>query len=266
MKVGKGYISFLLLIAFTVIIISCKKEDKTGKPLLPPPSSILMDFDILSLKKDGSVILTNWQYSCVALAYWNSFLIHNCAIPIAAFKKAGDYNAVNINGDTWQWNYDIYTDSLNISARLVAKSLRDSVYWKLYISLTQDNKTSDEFVWLEGASSQNHEGGWWLFYEKPSNANPFLKIEWKNGENDLNTMKYTYINQNDSNAGGYIQYIKKDQPVFDASYTIYNKYNNNYFNIEWSTSTKEGHIKSVFLFGDSNWHCWDSSFSNITCN
>ncbi|MCA1747562.1 MAG: hypothetical protein LC655_07680, partial [Bacteroidales bacterium] len=35
--------------------------------------------------------------------------------------------------------------------------------------------------------------------------------------------------------------------------------------IEWSTSSKEGRIKSPKLFGDENWHCWDTELNDRAC-
>ena len=37
-------------------------------------------------------------------------------------------------------------------------------------------------------------------------------------------------------------------------------------NVEWNTTTSNGHVKSVDYLGDSNWYCWDSNKVNIECS
>ena len=36
--------------------------------------------------------------------------------------------------------------------------------------------------------------------------------------------------------------------------------------IEWSTTNHNGHIKALHYYQDSNWHCWDGTGADVTCN
>lgn len=233
-------------------------------PPLPPNTSIVMEFGDFSMKKDGWVELTNWQYSVVTLAYWNSLLNNNCIIPLTAFEKANEQDAVYMDNNKWSWKYNIDTDSLIITTKLEATVIGDSVQWQMYISTSKNKIASEYFLWLEGKSAFDQSGGWWLLNESPSEPHPFLMINWK--DDDKSIIKYTYLNNNDPENGGFIIFNKTNDPLFNSSYTVYNKQINNYFYIEWNSDNFEGRIKSPFLFGDISWHCWNSNSENIDCN
>lgn len=225
-----------------------------------------MDFSSFSSKKNGSILITNWQYSVLSVSYWNIILYANCAIPVVAFQKATEQKASYIDNNTWEWKFKVGADSLTINAKLQGKIVTDSVEWKMYISTTKSGNTSADFLWFTGASALDQTGGWWLLNENPVSTNPLLKINWtKKGENE-GTLKYTYVKSNDPAAGGYIEYGTKDDLLYDTYYTIYGKTHDDYINIEWNKTTKEGRIKSSVIYTNNEWHCWNSSFANITCN
>jgi hypothetical protein len=253
---------FLLVFIAFITLTSCKKENKFAAPPIPPSTSIMMDLGSFSLEKDGWVELSNWQYSVVTLAYWNS-LLHTCAIPLTAFQKASEQEAIYLDQNKWGWNYSIDVDSLIINSKLEASIIEDSIQWKLFISLSLNKTVSEPFLWLEGKSAHNESGGWWLFYKSPVQPNQFLKIDWR--EENESSIRYTYVNKNDLEKGAFIILNKTNDPVFNASYTVYNKLINHYFYIDRNTDNSEGRIKSSFLFNDSNWHCWDSSKANTSC-
>lgn len=258
MKNGKIYL--LIVIYF---FISCKKEDKEIIPAIPPVSTMSVDFSFLSANKSGLIELTNWQYASVSLAVWNSLLKHNCAVPIVSFEKAVEQKAVYIDNNTWEWSNTFNADSVNIKARLTGKQASDSVDWKLYISTIKLNKSSGDYLWIEGKSATDQTGGWWVIYENPSSPNPFIKIVWsKNSEESLN--RFTLIKPADPDYGQYLEY-KTGEGLYNSRYMI-KLHNDNSVNIELNTASKEGRIKSVFLFNNLLWHCWDASLSNINCN
>jgi hypothetical protein len=242
------------------LLYSCSKDEKSGPaPVLPSFSAMDIDFSIFSNKKDGSIKVSNWQYSVLSVARWNYLMNKVCAIPVTAFQKASDQKPSYSGDNKWQWNYKVATDSLIINARLVAQVGSDSLQWKLYISTTKEEITKEEFLWLYGTSASNQEKGWWIFYESAECPNPFIKIDWTNEK--VNT--YTYIKPNDSSAGSYLITGTLSNSDYDAYYTVYGKIHADFTNIEYSKATKAGRIKSPVVYGDDNWHYWDSTLANI---
>lgn len=243
-----------------IILLSCSKdEENKPAPVLPSFSTMGIDFSIFSNKKDGSVKVSNWQYSVLSVARWHYLMNNVCAIPVSAFQKVADQKASYSGDNKWQWNYKITTDSLIINTKLVAQSDPDSLHWKLYISTTKEGVTKQEFMWLYGTSSINQGKGWWIFNESPEYPNSFLKINWENGKGST----YLFIKPNDPSAGSYLITGTLAGSDYDAYYTVFGKVHNDLTNIEYKKATKAGRIKSPIAYGDANWHYWDSTLTDI---
>lgn len=267
MKHCKIYISCCLLFIATAILLfnGCTKEN-TDKPLaIPSSSTMAMDFSSFTAKKTGSILITNWQYSALNVAFWNTLLYINCAVPVAAYQEAVEQKAEYVKYNTWEWKYKVVTDSITINARLQGKLLSDSVEWKMYISTTKSNVTGDDFMWFTGKSAVDQSGGWWILYENPSKPNQYLKIDWKNTNDQKSSLKYTLVKPNDVNKGSYIEYAINNNADYNASYIIYGKLHNDITTIEWNSTSKEGHIKSPMFFNNTDWHCWNSSLGDVEC-
>lgn len=264
MKNGKNFLSLFILIILTVyIFISCKKEMNEDAPVIPAFSFITIDFSGLSMKKDGSVTLSNFQYSSISLALWNTLLNVNCSIPLNAFKQVMEQRAVNIDNNVWEWKCKFNADSVIVNATLQGKLGSDSIEWKLFIS-TSGSISTDNFLWVEGKSATDQTGGWWLFNENQSNPSSYLKVLWSKKDDNSGTTKCIYIKANDTLTNSFIESGSTNNSLFDSYYNI-QLYKNNQINIEYNKANKEGRMKSLFIFNDNNWHCWNSSFTNIVC-
>jgi hypothetical protein len=260
MKSWKSYPFYCFLI---LCLFSCKKDDKLDIPMLPPVSSMAVDLSFVTSEKSGSVSITNWQFTNVSLAFWNAFIYGDCSLALTAFEKAIGEKSSQIDKNQWQWFSKFNFDTLAVKARLLGKQLQDSIEWKLMISTGKLLDYEPEFLWIEGMSASDQSGGWWLIYENTSNPGPLLKINWSQNETASN--KFLIVKPDDPYTGQYLEYGRKNNQVFDSFYTL-KLHNNNFIYIEIDKASKVGHIKSTLLFNNNLWHCWNSSFENISCN
>jgi hypothetical protein len=89
----------------------------------------------------------------------------------------------------------------------------------------------------------------------------------------MGTVKYTYVKT--KLPGGvtdnpfYNSYITygKTTGSYDAYYEIYYYFGSAFanFRVEWSTTVKNGRVKSLGFFGDEAWHCWNGNYVDDTC-
>jgi hypothetical protein len=94
----------------------------------------------------------------------------------------------------------------------------------------------------------------------------YLQIDWTKPGTTIGTVEYTFIKAGDSFNTSFIQYGLNSN-VLNAYYTIhyFNGVKFSDVNIEWSTTTHNGHVKSLDYLGDSNWYCWDANKVNTVC-
>ncbi|HEX3006872.1 MAG TPA: hypothetical protein VHO90_04590 [Bacteroidales bacterium] len=262
---GKTFI-FLTLFTGTVSLSSCKKDDKEKVPVTPPPlSSLSIDFSFLTFEKTASFNHTNWQYTTVSLSIWNSILNDECSIPVEAFEKTAEKQGAGAGKNTWEWKTGYQADTTTIVSRLRGTMNDDSIRWELYIATKSNQKTSPEFLWMKGNSSGDQTGGWWLIYENPMSMLPLVKINWSKANETSSHVRYTYVKPGDSNTGIYLENGPSDNMLYDNYYFL-ELPNENKIAIELNTTSKEGHIKSLMLFSDTVWHCWNASLQNTNCN
>ena len=109
------------------------------------------------------------------------------------------------------------------------------------------------------------QGSWTIFHE-PNNPTPWIGIEWHRNPTDSTAdIKYTNIDPNSDENGGYIFYGTTSDSIYNAFYEIYNKGKNNTTSIKWNIETHEGRVRDLKHFGDNEWHCWDSNLEDIDC-
>lgn len=265
MKNRKTYLSLILMmISFSFIYYSCNKDDGESAPVIPPSTTLAIEFPYLPTTKKAGIEVSNWQFSTVSLALWNTFLNKNCIIPITSFKEANEQKPSYIDNNTWEWKTSFDGDSITIKATLHGKIENDSVKWNLYISTAQKTNASDEFLWIEGVSAKNQSGGWWLIYEKPSNPVPYIKISWTRENEKPTTVIYTLVKTDDPDAGNVLESGTLNHPLYNTYYSLKLQHGKTIF-IELNKESKAGHIKSELLFNDTQWHCWNSLFENEIC-
>ncbi|MGD0753993.1 MAG: hypothetical protein ABR927_02945 [Bacteroidales bacterium] len=261
----------LILILLTGFLTSCKK-DKGEPPVLPPQESMIIDFsNFVSTSKSEDLTPgqkgtenSNWEYAATVAGVWNLIINTTLAVPVAAFKAAVNQTPGYLSSKTWQWTYEVTASNTTYKARLVGVIGSSEVQWKMYI--TGDGTDSfPEFLWFEGTSKIDGTGGQWILNQNALTPVAFLQIDWTKTATTVGYVKYTYV-KNDAFLNSYIEYGLTSN-VLNAYYTIhyYNGVKFSDVNIEWNTTSNNGHVKSVDYLGDLNWYCWDSNKVNTVC-
>jgi hypothetical protein len=261
----------LILILSAGFFAGCKK-DKGDPPVLPPKESMAIDFSNFSIAKKSADEISvtkgtansNWEYAATVAGIWKIIINTTLAVPVAAFETAINKTPVFIATKTWQWSYAVTFLTINYKARLTGLIRANDVQWKMYITREGTGGFS-EFVWFEGTSKLDGTGGQWILYQSAAAPDAILQIDWTKTETSIGTVKYTYI-KNDSFKNSYIEYGLNSNAL-NAYYTIhyYNGVKFSDVNVEWNTTTHNGHVKSLDYLGDTNWYCWDTNRINVLC-
>jgi hypothetical protein len=262
----------LLILSFPIIYFACKKDNSNSPPPLPPQSSFIIDFSDFSSGLNGSLphsdlksteVLTNYQTAALAVVYWSTILALETAIPTACFKEAFNHKGTYITKNTWEWKYNITIGSNNITSRLDANLLTDSVQWKMFISVAGDSLSITDFVWFTGTSRLDGTEGYWILNESPAIDNPIFLINWTKRNDLTKSIKYTYVKPDETATGNYIKFGTRDTALIYNIYYILHKERPIAFdtNIEWNSTSKAGRYDDI-----NGWHCWDSGKLDANCN
>lgn len=267
----------LLSIVLFIAISGCKKDNDNNTLLLPPSTSMSMDFNFTSATKSTSVASNNHGIASGAISYWSIIAASQTLIPSAAFKKALENTPVFNDVDKlWEWKYDTKVGNDIYKSKLTGKMSADSVEWSMFISKVGDNNIIN-YKWFNGKSHVARTGGWWIL-NYPRNidggliSDPGLMITWIYASEQVFSLKYlsianqkydntsgSYIDNDDK--GGFIEYGHIVDTKYNSYYTIYSKKNLNKYDIVWNTTSKNGQIK----LNGTPIGCWDELLQDQTC-
>ena len=261
----------IILTAF--LLPSCDKEKDETPPLLPPESSMVIDFsdfhqntksDFNSLPEMQSEY-TSWYWLNAAahVTVWNIIITVGLAVPVAAFWESFNHQGVYQGNKEWAWTYDVTAADAVYSADLHGTIKDTSVLWEMYVSKSGQ---FEDFLWYYGEVNHANTHGYWIMNDNPQGQSQLLRIDWTRvSEADIAEIKYTNVQPGGAENGGYIQYGILADEVYDRFYDIYVASTQRLVNIKWSTLTKEGRIKDPYTYQDENWRCWDTNLLDIVC-
>jgi hypothetical protein len=269
----------ILLLIFSIFVFSCKDNDLNSPidtpPEVPPAASFKMEFDnfpnTVALPKvsesnftDTSNTKNHWGYSYLNGVFWQTLVKVGMAIPVAAFIESFNHEAEQQEDGKWMWAYSFAPlGGVNHTASLYANVDNDGVTWEMYIS---KGSQFTDFLWFSGQSDLAVTEGTWTIFHEPNNPSPWIGIQWhRNPVDGTADIKYTNIEPNSNENGGYIYYGTNSDGIYNAFYEIYNKGKDNTTSIKWNIETHEGQVRDLNHFGDNNWHCWDSNLDDIDC-
>ncbi|MCU0471806.1 MAG: hypothetical protein MUC93_00380 [Bacteroidales bacterium] len=274
----KNFALSLLMIFIVSLFTGCKK-DKGDPPVLPPIESMAIDFSNFEAgKKSADISLqkgdpdNNWKLVCGVANFWRNIIVTTLAVPVLSFKLAVDETPVYLDDKTWQWTYSTSYSAISYTARLTGQIRSSDVLWKMYITRTGVGGFS-EFLWFQGTSKLDGTGGQWILNQSSADQVPILQIDWTRTGTTMGNVTYTYVKEKLADGvtanpfnSSFITYGKTTSTL-DAFYTIHYYYNTLFadFSVEWSTSARNGRVKSPGVFGDSVWHCWDINYYDVTC-
>jgi hypothetical protein len=262
----------LILILLTVLNSGCKK-DKGAPPVLPPAETMTIDFsNFASLKKSGDPVLnlkgtenSSWDFAATVAGVWKLIINTTLIVPVTSFKLAIDQDPVFISTKTWQWSFNVSVASITYKARLTGQIRASDVLWMMYVT-KEGTGGFPEFLWFQGTSKLDGTGGQWILNQSSQTPEAMLQIDWTKSGTAITTIKYTYVKNLDAFKTSFIEY-GLTTGTLNAYYNVhyYNSVKFSDVNVEWSTSSHNGRVKSIDYLGDINWHCWDENKINITC-
>ncbi len=260
-------------------INSCKKTDDSTLQL-PPSSSLNMDFNFTNYTKSASATQSQLNHAIAAgtVLIWSAIAATQTDIPSASFKKALEnkpvYNGID---KIWEWSYVTSIGDDKYNSKLTGNVVGDSVQWKMYLSKVNDNNLTN-YLWFEGKSNQGRTGGWWILNYPRADGGVIvseqgLKISWSFTSDQIFSLKYLYIANkkydkdsktyvNNDDKGGYIEFRRTTDQVYDAYYTIYSLKELKKYEIVWNIKNKNGQ----YTPGDKTKLCWDENLADQTCN
>lgn len=265
MKKNLSKITVVVLLAFVLVgtfsLTSCKKK---VAPELPPEGAFVMAD--LSGDTTSKGLYGNFGYAALNVAVWTTITNVGMAVPVAAYKMALTQEPVHVSGNKWVWEYQVGVGLVIVktyTVQLYGETFDDRVEWELHVSF---NGEFDDFIWYTGTHNIEATAGEWIIYKSPSENHEFVKVDWtRNKDDGTGTIKYTNIEPENVENGGYIYYGNDQDGTFNSFFDIFNKGDNNLIEIDYNTHTHVGRVKSEFWFFDENWHCWNEQFRDDFC-
>jgi hypothetical protein len=272
-KIALLSVGLLIITSVLGFIAGCEDDPASSHgtaPEIPPQSTFIMEFSDFEqesmpnpTKQAMALTTANWTYAALNVGIWNTIITVGLAVPVAAFVAAFQHNAVWQPDNSWEWSYSFLAGGAMHTARLNGKVVEQQVQWKMYIS-RQDAFT--DFLWYTGTADLAATEGQWILYDNPESETELLQIDWhRNIAEGTADIKYTNIVPDGAENGGYIFYGIVAGETYDRFYEIYNKGLDNITDIEWNYASKAGRVMDENHFGDTDWHCWDGTLSDITC-
>ena len=257
----------LIVFSTTLFISSCKKDEIGTPPDLPPQDAF--DMGDNKMPENTKALLDSKSYinfgvSAPQVAAWTVISSVIMSIPTAVYVEALKQEPQHHSGTTWLWEYSVTVLFTKYTVQLYGTKDDTEVTWEMKISAGE----MQEFTWYTGKHNINATEGQWIIYGYEKNCE-ILQIDWtRNNENNTGTIKYTNIEPEGNENGGYIYFGNDQSGEYDAFYKIYVKSLEHSTEIEWDSEFYNGRIKaqhSIF-FQDEVWHCWGTDFQDMDCD
>lgn len=253
--------SIVIFIISTILILTSCEDETT--PELPEVSTIYIpDFN-----NSTQILKSTSNNAYIALSgikEWTSFVSSDLEILKLAYSKALTTNAKNFSNKRWGWKYSVTSDFDEYYVEFNATLNNDKTY-----SFDMQILNADEIMFknLSGIMQLEGSSGRWFVYKSYTENSPCLQIDWsKDPANQKMNVKYSVIDEDSKNYGAYILFGNNQNGDYDVFYDIFDKQNDNLIEIDFSSNTNIGRVRSFNAFQDSLWHCWDEEFINHPCN
>ena len=269
----------LLILSLTFAVAGCgnnttENTSSSQAPTLPPDSTFLMTLGLSAFPAAAAPAFrgasmattpagTNYTFAAVNVGVWNLIITVGLAVPVLTFAESFNHTPVLQPDGSWLWSYSkIIGDTY--AAKLNGKVSGGQVTWNMYISKTTGTNQFTDFNWFTGTADLAATAGNWTMRKNPTEQVDLLSIDWhRNAAAGTGDIKFTNVEANATEEGGYISFKRTSDTPYDSFYDIYAKSANNLVNIEWNSTTKEGRVMNQQHFGDALWHYWDSALQNI---
>jgi len=270
-------VNIMLVVIWLAMTSACKQPEESsnntsGAPALPPVASMSIDFSAVTEPSTASIAgavvepsattqsSSYFAFAAFNVAGWSTLIKIGLAIPVAAFVESFHHIPIKQPDGSWVRTYSVTVGGLLYTAQLYGRIENEQVYWDMYISKEGEYT---KFNWFSGVSEIGAGSGYWEMNKNPGDPVPLLRIDWTwDRETDIGDVRYTNIEPDGPENGGYIYYGNNEPAPYQAFYDIYNKGQNNLIEIEMSTITHEGRVRNLQHFGNEDWHYWDSNLQD----
>jgi hypothetical protein len=261
-------LAHLLFVLAIVVLTVGGCNDVSEAPTIPPEETFVISFEDFQETNGLTTLATgnqsNWNYAAGVVGGWSIIIRVELAVPIAAFRASFHNIPLQQDDGSWLWSYSVNIDGSIYTAELHAQSITEGVHWAMNISKEGEY---EDFLWYYGECDLPATEGFWILRRSPADPTDLLQINWsRNISTGTHAVRYTNIVPDGLENGGYIDTRYTDGVPYNHIWDVYNKGEDNHTYIEWSSTTREGRVKDFKLFGDDDWHCWDSDRLNVTCS
>jgi len=262
--------SVILLISLFAVFTVTSCENEPEIPVLPPVSSIVMDFSDFNTQpaenKSTDLSYKNFLYAYANVALWNTFVTVTLALPVTAYTIALNQDPVYLGNHTWEWSFNFNWNQLSYRATLTAVRLNNEEF-SVDMSINLSTDSGKGPTWFDGVVRYDHTHASWNMYKNVNNMQVrILEADWNmDYETEAGNMKYTYVEPGQVETGSYVffEFFTPDPVELDAAYTISLAAGDIF--IEWNRITKAGRVMSTMFFEDELWHCWNENLMDVEC-
>lgn len=279
----KKSLSLVLLALVLAMFTACEEGGPTPiddqvAPTLPPAELYTLPTEELTETEQDTttsntttnrVTYRNWVHAGVNLVVWNTAVVVNVAVPLAAFGRAFNETPVFIGNSTFAWTY-IYREPVGQGGKvynvvLTGKYLNSTQDVEWVLTASQVGGFND-FEWFRGIVSTDFSQGNFTINHKPNNPEPYLSIDYSNDNTDQ-TLRYTNVNPSNNGRGGYVEYRAESANPFNRAFDVSSGPNqgNQLLEIQWTVPGNQGRVKHPSHFNDTDWHCWNSLLQDTDC-
>ena len=267
------------LLIFIFALGGCGPQGNDGSasgnnaPQLPPEASLVMVAEGITSPTVAAASVSGFSTSAVTLLStsnhnfaafnviaWNTIIKIGLVVPVAAFLHSFQSQPIRQPDGSWVWSYAVTVVGQLYSAQLQGQIVNDEVHWDMYI--TKEGEYS-HFNWFSGVSKRDNSEGYWIMNKEPNDPVNLLRVDWhQDFSTDTADIKYTNIEPDSVENGGYIFYGTSTDLTYNAYYDIYNKGADSLIEIEWHRTHKDGRVRNLQHFGNEDWHYWDENFQD----
>ncbi len=244
----------IIALATTMTFASCNKDKDA--PALPSVTSM----DAGTSDFGGSAKTEGVAYGLVTLgiAYWNTAIAINLAVPVASFKEAFNHTAVyDSKAKEWIWSYDVKVGFLTYTANLHASEDGDNIKWKMLLS---QKSGFQNFEWYTGTSKKDGTSGQWKLNKDVTSPTGYIQIDWTKASDGTHSTKFLLTDPNDVNYTSYIDYSVTNETEFNGHYNIF-EVGKGLTQVMWNKTDKHGKV----INNASTSYCWDNATNDVTC-
>lgn len=275
----KSILFFALLLSLS-IFQSCEKEsfdngnpDNLVAPTLPTtdlysiPTAALRDdeADNIANSAPPGVTYKNWIHAGLNLLVWNTVVVSQVTLPIAAFAEAFNHQAEFIGNATFEWAYQYTAPGANIyNISLTGQYISNTQEVDWVMTASKVGGFSD-IIWYTGSTNQGNTQGTFTLNRNSNNPEPYLELAYtRNNSNNDGVVRYTNVAPNDPGNGNYIEYRTESSNTFNRAFDL-DLGSGNFLEIQWNEPSGEGRVKHENHFNDTEWHCWNVDKVDVDC-